>query len=360
MLELFRKWMLPIAMVTGASLYLIYHSIPALAFAGPFLEKTCSILQPLLIFLMLFLTFCKIEPSDLRPHRWHWWHLLIQGGIFTVCGLAVVLVEWLASRGGFSIAGKHIAVGFTEAKVVLESMMLLLICPTATAAAVVTGKLGGDIPGVITYTILINFLAALLVPAIVPMVNPGEGLDFFTTFSRIMAKVFPLLILPSLCAWLLRYLFPRVHRRLMRYPDAAFYLWSVGLTLAIAVTTKALVKSELSPGLMLGMALVSLLCCAFQFFVGQKFGAKYYDLKLKEARKRKRGDVENEALKRSCITTAGQALGQKNTLFAIWMGYTFMTPETAIVGGLYSIWHNLFNSWQLARASETTKVLPPM
>ena len=48
--------------------------------------------------------------------------------------------------------------------------------------------------------------------------------------------------------------------------------------------------------------------------------------------------------------TAGQSLGQKNTVFAIWMGYTFMTPETAIVGGLYSIWHNIYNSWQLYRA----------
>ena len=47
---------------------------------------------------------------------------------------------------------------------------------------------------------------------------------------------------------------------------------------------------------------------------------------------------------------AGQSLGQKNTVFAIWMGYTFMTPETAIVGGLYSIWHNIYNSWQLYRA----------
>ena len=49
--------------------------------------------------------------------------------------------------------------------------------------------------------------------------------------------------------------------------------------------------------------------------------------------------------------TAGQSLGQKNTVFAIWLAYTFMTPETAIVGGLYSIWHNIYNSWQLYRAN---------
>ena len=51
--------------------------------------------------------------------------------------------------------------------------------------------------------------------------------------------------------------------------------------------------------------------------------------------------------------TAGQSLGQKNTIFAIWMGYTFMTPETSIVGGLYSIWHNLYNSWQLYKAGKS-------
>ncbi len=42
-------------------------------------------------------------------------------------------------------------------------------------------------------------------------------------------------------------------------------------------------------------------------------------------------------------------IGQKNTVFAIWMGYTFLTPETSIVGGFYSIWHNIYNSWQIHR-----------
>ena len=45
----------------------------------------------------------------------------------------------------------------------------------------------------------------------------------------------------------------------------------------------------------------------------------------------------------------GQSLGQKNTVFAIWMGYTFMEPIVSVAGGFYSIWHNLYNSWQLHR-----------
>ena len=59
---------------------------------------------------------------------------------------------------------------------------------------------------------------------------------------------------------------------------------------------------------------------------------------------------EGKAVRR---VTAGQSLGQKNTIFLIWLAYTFMTPETAIIGGLYSIWHNVYNSWQLRKAAKT-------
>ena len=47
--------------------------------------------------------------------------------------------------------------------------------------------------------------------------------------------------------------------------------------------------------------------------------------------------------------TAGQACGQKNTVLAIWVGYTFLDPLTSVAGGFYTIWHNLFNAWQLYR-----------
>ena len=49
------------------------------------------------------------------------------------------------------------------------------------------------------------------------------------------------------------------------------------------------------------------------------------------------------------MVTGGQALGQKNTVFAIWLAYTFFTPVTAIAGGFYSLWHNVVNTWQLYR-----------
>ena len=323
-----KEWMLPIAMLTGASIYLIYNILPEqVHFVGPFLNGFLGVFQPLLIFLMLFLTFCTIEPKDLKLHRWHWWLLLIQGGIFSVLGLVAILaLKCFPERAG-------------DLVVLLESAMLCFICPTATAAAVVTRKLGGDVPGITTYIVLINILTALLVPLVVPMVHPESALGFWTLFRMILAKVFPLLITPCLCAWLVRYLTPKLHRKLMSYPDLAFYLWSVALTLAIAITTKSIVHSSMPVGLILSMALVSLVSCAFQFYMGRYIGKSY------TPRVQKTDDSSRSAEVRK--VTAGQSLGQKNTVFAIWLGYTFMTPETAIVGGLYSIWHNIYNSWQL-------------
>lgn len=313
--------MLPISMISGAAMYLIYHYMPEpVHHAGPALAQILAILQPLLIFAMLFLTFCRIEPRELRPHRWHWWLLLIQGGSFTLLGLAIVAMTKLLPGSLFSC------------KVLIESAMLCLICPTATAAAVVTRKLGGDIPGITTYTILINILTAILVPSIVPLILPMGDMTFWDAFCKILTKVFPLLIMPCLCAWLVRYLLPSFHKVILSKPDLAFNIWAVSLSLAIAVTVKAIVHSTMAIYLMLLMALVSLICCAIQFALGHWVGSWY-------------GHRPGHHDKR---VTAGQALGQKNTVFAIWMGYTFMTPETSIVGGFYSIWHNLYNSWQLS------------
>ena len=327
--------MLPIAMTTGASIYLIYNAVPCLHRYGSFLSGIVSGLQPICIFTMLFLTFCRIEPKDLKPHRWHWWLLLIQGGLFSALGL---LAYWLLDA--FPVAGR-------EWVVLMEGAMLCLICPTATAAAVVTRKLGGDVPGITTYIILINLLTAVLVPLIVPLVHPVAEIDFWTAFSMIMAKVFPLLIMPCMAAWLVRYLFPKVHRWLMRFPDLAFYIWAFALTLAICLTTRFIVHSEMSIMMLLLMAFISLVCCVFQFAAGRFVGGQY-----KPRRKGSSAEADAELLQRGKAlrkVTAGQSLGQKNTVFAIWLGYTFMTPETAIVGGLYSIWHNLYNSWQLNR-----------
>lgn len=303
-----KNWTLPIAMLAGAMSYLIGVRIPLLTPYKPFLMDLVSVLQPILIFSMLFITFCKVDPHDLRLRRWHGWLLLMQAGLFAM--LSLTLVAFPDMPGG----------------VVVEGAMLCLICPTATAGAVVVNKLGGDAAGLTTYTILINLVVAVVVPMFVPLIHPHPGLDFVSSFFLIMGKVFPMLICPFFAALLVRWLFPKFHRMVLGCKDLAFYIWAVSLSIAIAVTVRSIVHSDSAVIYQADIAAASLIACALQFYAGKKIGRKY-----------------------GCPISAGQSLGQKNTVFAIWMGYTFLTPVSSIAGGFYSIWHNIFNSWQLYR-----------
>lgn len=314
-----KEWMLVIAMLTGVLLYAVYHELPVLHHLGQDALRAVKFVQPVLIFVMLFLSFCRIAPKDLRLHRWQFLLLLIQGLSFILLALPVV---WAASHSG------AFASFITSARIPLEAAMLCLICPTATACAVVVRKLGGDMAQCVTYTILINIMVAILVPAVIPFLYRDGGISFMAAFLTIMAKVFPLLILPCLAAWLVRFLLPRFHASLTGLTDLAFYIWAVSLTLAIMMSTRAIYHFGGSLWLLAAIAAASLLSCIFQFWAGRKIGRRY-------------GKEEE--------ITMGQSLGQKNTVFAIWMGYTFMEPIVSVAGGFYSIWHNLYNSWQLHR-----------
>ena len=293
-------------MISGALAYYICSQLPLTYEVKHDILSVIEVLQPVLLFIMLFVAFCKIKPPDLKPHRWHLWLLLTQCLLFIVACLFL----WAYPTSG--------------ARVIVEGFMLAIICPTATACAVVTQKLGGDSAATTSYTIIINLVVALLCPLLLPVAHPQPGLTFLPAFMVIINKVFPLLIVPLFLAWFVRYLMPSFHKRIVATKDLAFYMWAVSLAIAIAVTCKALAHSHESMWNVGGIAVVTLVACLFQFSFGKWIGS-HYGKKME----------------------AGQALGQKNTVFIIWLGYTFLSPITAAAGGFYSVWHNLVNSWQL-------------
>jgi len=319
-LRFLKDWMLVIGMISGAGAYLIYMQIPSIHTAGPVLEAICRRTQPILLFLMLFISFSRIEPRQLRFRRWHMRNLAIQVSVFMALCITVIF-----SMRHDSVFGRWV-IGH---RILFESAMLCMICPTATACAVVTGKLGGDMAQVVTYTILINLAVSIVVPLTVPLLYPQAGITFLAAFSRILAKVFPLLILPCLAAWTVRWLMPRFHDWVASKMNLSFYLWSVSLTLAILMSTRAIVHSGCGILTLIGVALVSMLCCIFQFWAGRVTGH------------RSGSRIE-----------ASQALGQKNTVFGIWMGYTFWNPLVSVAGGFYTIWHNIHNTRQLYKAQK--------
>lgn len=307
LLRFLKNWTLPVAMLAGALGYFIFANFTFLEPTKPFMKTLVAYLTPFLIFAQLLLTFCKVEPHDLMPREWHGWLLLFQ--LFASSVLASVLIFF------------QMGVAYRE---VFEGAMVCLICPTATAAAVITGKLGGSASSLTSYTLLSNILAAIAVPLIFPLVEPHADITFITAFLKILGKVFPLLLFPFILACILRQYFPRIHRFLLGFPDLAFYLWGVALAIVMAQTVKSLMTSDASIGVEVSLALAGFITCVIQFYLGKRIGGKYYDR-----------------------ISAGQALGQKNTVLAIWMAYTYLDPLSSVAPGSYVLWQNLFNSWQL-------------
>ena len=312
-----KDWALPISMLSGVVSYFLYVNIHALDFTHTFALKAISgYIQPMLIFSMLFVSFCKVSIKQLKPRRWMIWSLLIQTISFTGLGALIIVFPYI------------------QGKVVIESAMLCMICPTATAAAVVTSKLNGNSSAVVSYTCLINLAVSVVVPIIVPLLHEtNTDLTFWGSFFIILHKVFPTLIFPLMLALALQVITPKVHAKILSYRNLAFNLWIVALALAIGITVRAIVHTEESIVSLVGIAIASLCCCLIQFILGRIIGVKYGE------------------------TVAGtQTLGQKNTVFAIWMGATFLNPVTATAGGFYSVWHNLFNSYQMYQARKNQQI----
>jgi BASS family bile acid:Na+ symporter len=209
-------------------------------------------------------------------------------------------------------------------KVVAEGAMVCFICPTATAAAVITGKLGGNAASLTTYTLLSNILAAVAVPIMFPLVEAHADMDFFQAFLIILNKVFPLLICPFITAFLLRAFLPKVHAKLLSVHELAFYLWAVSLAIVTACIIDSLVEDGGDVLTEIYVALAGLVVCCLQFFLGKNIGGIYKDR-----------------------ISGGQALGQKNTILAIWMAHTYLNPISSIGPGSYVLWQNIINSWQL-------------
>lgn len=288
MLKFLKDWTLPVAMSAGILGY-------------PFFIQL-QFLTPYLIFTMLLLTFCKISPRELKIEPLHLWLLALQ-----LIG-AMLLYLLLAPLD----------------RLIAQGTMVCIIAPTATASAVITQKLGGNAASLTTFTLLSNIGTALAVPLLFPLIEPHEGLSFWAAFGVILGKVFPLLICPFLLAWALRAWTPSLHGRLLKLHNLAFYLWSVALAIVTALTLNSLISdsSGLAVKIMLGLA--SLAACCLQFYVGKRIGSAYHNR-----------------------ISGGQALGQKNTILAIWIAHTYLNPVSSIAPGAYVLWQNSINSWQL-------------
>lgn len=308
-IKFLKDWTLPVSMGTGVLLYLVFAYVPQLDEAALFFDPVMEAILPMFMFLVLFVTFCKVDFHKMRPV---WWHLWV--GIFNLLFVGIVMAVIL----GLNLKAEKL--------VLMEALLMCIIAPCATAAAVVTQKLGGSLEQTTTFTFLSNFITVLLVPVCFPMIEKGADISFMSAFWKILYQVVVLLVVPMLLAYVVKHTMHRLHKKIVSIKDLSFYLWGCSLMIVTGTTVKNILHAEASVLFLAMIALLGLLLCIIQFAVGRFIGHFF-------------GRTQE----------AGQALGQKNTAFAIWLGITYLNPLSSVGPGCYILWQNIINSveiWQ--------------
>lgn len=302
-----RKNALFFAMGLGALCYELFARVPLLEPCGVVLGPCMSEWLPIGLFAILYVTFCKIKLHELRPRTWHF---------------VIQLVRTCISA---SVVGLILLFGDNpDVKLILEGIFICFICPTASAAAVVTEKLGGSIGSLTVFTMIANVVTMIIIPLFFPMVEREADITFLTTMLMVLRNVTLVLVVPLILALLSRRVIPDVVKKLNTYRDLGFYIWCANLAIVTGVTLQNLHHSTVSGWVLWTLLISPLAVCLIQFAIGKAVGRHYGD-----------------------SISAGQALGQKNTVVGIWLTLSFLNPLAAVAPGAYVLWQNLVNGWQI-------------
>ena len=295
--------MMPLAMVIGAIFY------PWMGYV--------TFLSPYLIFMMLFITYCKLTPHDFKPSKFELYLLGIQ----------------------MAMAGIAYSLFFFWNHTLAEGIFICFYIPTATAAPVITSMLGGSISKVATYSLLCNAVIAVSGPIILAAIGDHPEITFLESFLLILKQVFPLILMPLALALLMRRFTPKLHSKIVEMQQFSFYLWVASLLIVVGSCTSFAIQNWTpdTTGTMIMLALGALVACLVQFKIGRKVGRRFGD-----------------------PVSGGQSLGQKNTVLAVWLALAYLNPMASIAPAAYVAWQNLINSWQLMRHQARREMLRPV
>lgn len=295
------------SMVVGVCIYELFANVEALQPIGNAIGPKLPDWLPIGLFLLLYFTFCKIKITEMKPRVWHFVIQLVRTSI-----------------SAFMVLMIYVFGDNPNTKLILEGMFICFICPTAAAVVVVAEKLGGSIGSLTTFTIIANVVTMIIIPTFFPMVERDANITFLTAMLMLLRNIFVVLVVPLALALLSRRYLPGFVRRANQHKNIGFYIWCVNLAIISGTTMQNVVHSTVSGWVLWMLLITPLFVCLIQFTIGKAIGRHWND-----------------------SISAGQALGQKNTVVGIWLTLTFLNPLAAIAPGAYVLWQNLVNGWQI-------------
>jgi BASS family bile acid:Na+ symporter len=197
---------------------------------------------------------------------------------------------------------------------------LTSITPTATAAPAVMNFLQGNVEYVSLSVLLTNNVIALTIPFLISLLTPQST---HISTQEVLFSILFVFILPFFLAQLLKKLQIKF---LVKLQSLSFYIWSILIFLASAKATNFIIyESQTNLTKIMAIAISSLVICILNFWLGKIIGGKKF------------------------AREASQSLGQKNTMFTVWLALTFLQPIAALGPMFYLFYHNLYNCYQMLK-----------
>ncbi len=287
----FRSFVLPVAILLG----LILHDWCDYLFG----------VVPYLIFSILLLNFAAVDLKKLRMTALDGW---------------LVAFQIVVSLGGYLLI-KYLASDETLA----QGLLIGVLCPVASSVVVISSILGANRATTTAFTIIGNLMVAIVAPIYFSFIGLHQDMPFWDSFMLIFGKIAPVIALPYFIGLALQKFAPHIKGGLSRFKDWTFYLWALALLITLGQTIDYIYQSGAHYiSTLIWLGIISAIICAVQFIFGKWLGAHYGDR-----------------------IAGGQLLAQKNTCVGIWMANTYLNPISSVFLAFYSIWQNLFNSWQM-------------
>ena len=275
---------------------------------GLLLHSWCSLLAwivPYFIFIILLLNFVAVDLRKLHISSMNLWLMLFQ-----------IVV---------SIGGYYTIRSVYPNETVAQGILIGILCPVAASVVVIASMLGAKRETTTTYTTVGNLMVAIIAPVYFSFIGSHQDMSFINSFLLILSKISPVIALPFFVVLVLQVFFPKTNHFLSRYKGISFYLWAICLLLTLGQTINFIfIHGKGNENTILALGISSVITCTIHFATGKWLGGKYGDR-----------------------IAGGQLLGQKNTAMGIWMANTYLNPLASVFLAFYSIWQNLFNSWQL-------------
>jgi BASS family bile acid:Na+ symporter len=255
---------------------------------------------------MLFFAFLNLDARKGAIHRTH-------GMLLAAAPLIAIAAYLILFRFDADIA---------------LAAFLVAITPTATASPVVTGILGGN-PAYPAFMVFASSITQpLFISFAVPLMIGGRRI---TGISGMLVTILSTVVIPFAAARLIVMFLPRASAMFSRIRHISFPLWLIVLCIATAEASYFLRRTSAPLPKLAGIAGVTLFLCVFMFWLGRKIGGREYGIE------------------------ASQSLGQKNTIFTIWVALTFISPLVSLGPAFYIICHNSWNAWQMHQHEKRQK-----